>query len=79
MTNVTVQQTLREAGIQPTIPDEIKHFLIRNSCRTGSEDCESAWMHIATCEECCARLYLVAVMPELAGQECWWQLPELSA
>ncbi|MEE8372226.1 MAG: hypothetical protein V3R87_00625 [Dehalococcoidia bacterium] len=78
MMNVTVQQTLREAGIQPTIPDEIKQFLIRHSYRTGSQDCESAWMHIAACEECCARLYLVAVMPELAGQECWWQSPELS-
>ena len=76
MMSVTMQQMLREARRQPTIPDEIKQFLIRHSYRTGNEDCESAWTHIATCEECCARLYLVAVIPELAGQECWWQSPE---
>jgi hypothetical protein len=78
MTTGTVQQTLKQAGIQPTIPDEIKQLLIRHSSRTGDEDCESAWRHIATCEECCATLYLVAVTPELAGHLCWWQVPEPS-
>ena len=74
---VTLQQTLRQAGIQPEVPEEIKQLLIRHSCRNGNEDCESAWKHIASCEECCTALYLFAVMPELIGRECWWQSPKL--
>lgn len=73
-----VNETFQHIGIQPSIPEEIKKFLVNNSYLGGNEECETAWMHIAGCDECSALLYLVAVTPELAGHACWWISPKLS-
>ncbi len=78
MARSTVKETLEHVGIQPDFPEEIKQLLIHNSYRTGNEECETAWTHIARCEECSAMLYPVAITPELAGHVSWWTSSELA-